>query len=95
MFNCLFGTISPCFLNASNLSAVRKEDCTIFHCLCCYSPFWVRQSLKKQLEIQRDYCDDCLAIAFCCPCAICQDSREIHWNLHELNDDTLLGTSSV
>lgn len=87
---CIYGTLCPCYLNASNASALKQEDCSIVHCIFCYSPFWVRQRLKRQIEIQPEYCDDCLAITCCCPCAVCQDSREIHWKIIESAQKPLL-----
>lgn len=78
---CCLGTFYPCCLNASNVARLREEDCTFCHCIFQVHPFWVRQMVKDSKGIQKHYLNDCLAVVFCMPCAVCQDSREI------FNDD--------
>lgn len=85
--SCFYGFFCPCCLNASNLAAIRKENCTICHCLFCFSPFWVRQMVQEENNIKSSYCVDCVLTSFCYSCAICQDAREINWKRMNNNNN--------
>lgn len=76
---CFYGFFCPCCLNASNIAALRRENCTICHCICYFSPFWVRQMVQEESHIKGSFCANCVLTTFCYSCAICQDSREINW----------------
>ena len=80
--SCFYGLFCPCCLNASNLAKVRKEHCTIFHCIFCVSPFWTRQLVKEKQGIPLSYDQDCVLTVVCTPCIICQDARELNWETY-------------
>ena len=80
--SCFYGLFCPCCLNASNLAKVRKEHCTIFHCIFCVSPFWTRQLVKEKQGIPLSYDQDCVLTVVCTPCVICQDARELNWETY-------------
>ena len=74
---CIYGYFCVECLNADNLARVRKEECTLCHLFCCVPPFWVRQFLKRERQMETNFCNDCLITCFCVHCAVCQDAREI------------------
>lgn len=78
---CLYGCCCPGCLNASNLAAIRKENCGLFHYCFGFRSYWIRQLIRNEYEFGSDECDDCIAVCFCHCCAICQDAREINNNL--------------
>ncbi len=48
-------------------------------CYLCWLPhLFERQALREKYNlIQNPSCGDCLTTAFCGPCAICQEAREL------------------
>jgi Cys-rich protein (TIGR01571 family) len=81
--SCFYGLFCPCCLNAANLATARDEDCHVVHCIFCVCPFWTRQVVKQGKGISLSYGQDCLVTSCCTPCAICQDSRELHWDFSQ------------
>lgn len=66
----------PCQL-AHNWAAVTNQECAFEHVICMSSPYWTRQFLRRRRHMEKELVGDCLALTCCCPCFICQDSREI------------------
>ena len=72
---CLYGGFcSPC-QNASTLAKLRNEHCTVCHCVFPVSPFWVRQMVKENRGIEKDFCSDSIITVCCYSCAVCQNAR--------------------
>jgi hypothetical protein len=56
----------------------RAEDCRPCHCICGVPPIWHRRVIRDSNGIHTSqYCGDCCLYLFCCPCATCQDCREV------------------
>ena len=77
--SCIFGSFCFLCLNSSNLANILNEDLSLTHLFIFFHPFWVRKMIQEKNNIHSTYCDDCLVTTFCLCCAICQDSRELHW----------------
>lgn len=74
---CLYGLFCPTCLAAQNWADLNEESCSIYHIMCSFNPFWTRQYLKQQVGMEYNFAADCCVFLCCCPCAICQDAREI------------------
>ena len=74
---CIQGIFCLGCLAAENWAAIRRENCTCWHCIYVVSPVWTRQEIRKRRGMPPNFCADCM-IYSCCSClAICQDAREI------------------
>ncbi|CAF1097836.1 unnamed protein product [Adineta steineri] len=52
--------------------------CVLAHCSLCWVPhFMKRKVLRQKYLLKEEPCHDCLVTAFCGPCAICQEAREL------------------
>lgn len=74
---CCKGTFCMCCLSGQNMSSVMNEDPRCLYYVCCPSPFWTRKLIRTKYNIEPNDCVDCVSFAFCFPCGICQDAREI------------------
>jgi hypothetical protein len=56
----------------------RQERCTLWHCLAPPCPMWARANIRQMGgSTETHYGRDCCAYLWFCPCATCQDWREL------------------
>ena len=47
-------------------------------CYLCWIPHLLdRKTLRKKYNLKEEPCSDCPTTAFCGPCALCQEAREM------------------
>jgi Cys-rich protein (TIGR01571 family) len=83
---CLRAFCLPAGLFGSNAAKTDGSSCPgmcLIYCLLmhfnlCWLPHMQKRALlRKKYGLQEEPCDDCLAAAFCSPCALSQEAREI------------------
>jgi hypothetical protein len=67
-----------CIPSACVWAKSRNESCTFWHCAAGPGHVWARANIRKWGGgSQTHYGKDCCAYLWCCPCATCQDMREL------------------
>eukprot|EP00824_Muranothrix_gubernata_P009154 TRINITY_DN216_c0_g1_i1.p3 TRINITY_DN216_c0_g1~~TRINITY_DN216_c0_g1_i1.p3 ORF type:complete len:119 (+),score=28.19 TRINITY_DN216_c0_g1_i1:32-388(+) len=76
---CIYALCCPVCATAKNKADVDGRDCTCCDCLFahCFLEYFIRQQIRSKYGFEQAPCADCLVVAFCTPCTICQDAREI------------------
>jgi hypothetical protein len=65
-----------------NWAGASREECTCCHCLCQPHLVWTRADIskirgEKDCQYLKDYFIYYCCTFCCCPCAVCQDGREL------------------
>ncbi len=84
---CLCGFFClPC-LFGQNVEKIDGSNCVgcclAYWCLGGYYLCWIphlmkRKVLRQKYLLKEEPCNDCLTTAFCGPCAVCQEARELN-----------------
>ncbi|KAL0244908.1 hypothetical protein GEMRC1_008988 [Eukaryota sp. GEM-RC1] len=83
------GCFCPCYLVAKNQAEVDNRACTVCDCLCGLPEveYFLRQRLRSEFGASYSACGDCLSLAVCPTCFICQNARLIkHKQQHTVNN---------
>lgn len=75
---CMFTICCPCSQMSRNWADSRDQLCSACHCIALPNPMWTRDNIRIRLgQTQGHLCADYCLYYWCCPCAICQDAREL------------------
>jgi Cys-rich protein (TIGR01571 family) len=74
---CLQTSFCPPLQQYINFAESRGELCTFVLCLTVTSPVWTRANIRRARGMPLNFVNDCITYCMCCPCATCQDAREI------------------
>ncbi len=83
---CLHGCFCPCHLFGKNVEHFANESCCGSCCcyvigcgLCHHAPY--RRKLRLKYNLKEAPCDDCLVVLCCSCCALCQEHKEIMYQM--------------
>ena len=83
---CLHGCLCPCHLFGKNVEHFANESCCGSCCcyvigcgLCHHAPY--RRKLRLKYNLKEAPCDDCLVVLCCSCCALCQEHKEIMYQM--------------
>jgi Cys-rich protein (TIGR01571 family) len=64
--------------SGANWAGSQREECRCIHCIAQPVPCWTRANIRKLRGVREShYVKDTALYIFCCPCAVCQDAREM------------------
>ena len=90
-FACLVPCSCACIqcINAKLTHPESNENCAAYCCtfLLCFGMAYNRSVIRKKLNIEGNYCLDCICYDFCCCCSLVQEWREVM--KFRFNQDTL------
>ena len=78
---CCYGMFCPCCLKADTWAKFNGINCNCYQIFHPNSGFWNRQFYRSAYGMEQNYLGDCIIFCLCCPCANCQDSREVRQRL--------------
>ncbi|CAF3560568.1 unnamed protein product [Rotaria socialis] len=74
---CLFGDNAE-KIDGSSCVGMCLAYWLLAHCDLCWVPHLMkRKKLREKFHFKEDTAVDCLVTAFCAPCAVCQEAREL------------------
>jgi Cys-rich protein (TIGR01571 family) len=74
---CAFGTNAE-KIDDSSCVGMCLAYWVLGSCYLCWIPHMMkRKVLRQKFSLKPDPCDDCLVAAFCGPCGVCQEAREL------------------
>jgi Cys-rich protein (TIGR01571 family) len=83
---CLHGTCCPCHLFGKNVEHLTGKGCCSNCCCYCigcgpcnHAPY--RRQLRLKYNLKEEPCNDCCVAFFCSCCALCQENREIMYQV--------------
>mmetsp|Transcript_79221 Transcript_79221/g.139800 ORF Transcript_79221/g.139800 Transcript_79221/m.139800 type:complete len:121 (-) Transcript_79221:79-441(-) len=74
---CLKAVLCPFYLIGKNKAEADGRKMSLLDMALCPSEYYTRQQIRAKYNMDTDHWMDALTIMFCCPCAVCQDSREL------------------
>lgn len=91
---CLQGLLCPCCLYGKNNKEVSNDTfCGSMLCylLCfpCCQQTKTRYLIRQKYNLLAQPCDDCCVSWFCTPCALCQERREIEFQLSKPQNQSM------
>lgn len=84
---CCLATVAPCFVNMENAEMRERrsacDTCLVSFMINACTPFYPcyaaceRGKTRRLRNIPGNFCEDCLLMTFCQPCALTQEYREL------------------
>eukprot|EP00999_Lentomonas_sp_LEN2_P001248 NODE_2268_length_610_cov_79.552795_g2218_i0.p1 GENE.NODE_2268_length_610_cov_79.552795_g2218_i0~~NODE_2268_length_610_cov_79.552795_g2218_i0.p1 ORF type:complete len:121 (-),score=14.99 NODE_2268_length_610_cov_79.552795_g2218_i0:44-406(-) len=74
---CIKGMTCPFYLLGKNKADVDGRPMSFMDLLGMPSVYFTRQQLRAKYGMGNEDLKDAVAVMFCCPCAMCQDAREL------------------